>query len=314
MESKRKKRGGIAAVTVGVAALVASACGGGAATNEPIDFGYVGWPEAIAKTNIAETVVQALGYETTSTELQVPTIFQGLETGDVDVFVEAWFPTMQPILDNTEPGSVKSVVVNMPEATYSLAVNKPACDAGVTSHEDLAEHEEEFRGEIYGIEPGNDGNIIVQEMIDNDTYGLGGWELIESSTSAMLAEVDSRSRNDEWIVFTGWEPHWMGQKYDMCLLEDPEMMWGESSRVETLATASLEENEELWQFFEQMTIDQDTQATWIDMIDNSGMEPEEVALTWLRDNPETTRRWLEGVETVDGEDGFEALQEHLENQ
>jgi glycine betaine/proline transport system substrate-binding protein len=290
-----------------------SACGG-AAGSDPVDFGYVGWPEAIAKTNVAATIVEALGYETNTTELQVPTIFQGLESGELDVFVEAWFPTMQPIMDNTEPGAIKSAAVNMPEAVYSLAVNKPACDAGVTSHEDLDEYRDEFGGEIYGIEPGNDGNIIVQDMIEADTYGLGDWQLVESSTSAMLAEVDRKSQAGDWIVFTGWEPHWMGQRYDMCLLEDPEGLWGESSQVETLVTASLEEDENLWRFFTQMKLDQETQANWIDMIDNTDMEPEEVALTWLRENPEMTREWLAGVETTDGTDGFEALQEHLEQQ
>ena len=34
-------------------------------------------------------------------------------------------------------------------------------------------------------------------MIDNDTYGLGDWELVESSTSGMLAEIERHVNNDE---------------------------------------------------------------------------------------------------------------------
>ena len=55
-----------------------SACGG--ARNE-VRFGTVDWPEAIAKTNVAATVVEALGYETQIQELSVPTVFEGLESG-----------------------------------------------------------------------------------------------------------------------------------------------------------------------------------------------------------------------------------------
>jgi len=50
----------------------------------------------------------------------------------------------------------------------------------------------------------------------------------------------------------------------------------------------------------------------IDRIDNSGRQPEEVALQWLRENPETTNRWLEGVMAADGTDGAEALRRYLE--
>lgn len=110
----------------------------------------------------------------------------------------------------------------------------------------------------------------------------------------------------------------MNQKYEMFFLENPEKVWGEQSQVETLANAEfIEENEELRQLFEQFQLNADVQATWIDLIDNSGKEPAQVAQDWLRDNPDWTRQWLEGVEATDGTDGtdgFEALQQHLEEQ
>lgn len=299
-------------------ALVFSACGGsggGQASSEPVKFGTVDWPEAIAKTNISATMVEALGYETEIQQLGVPVIFKGLEQGDLDLFVEAWFPTMDTNMAAVEPGSVDRVTTNLPEATFSVAVNKEACDAGVRSHEDLDRYKEEFNGTIYGIEPGNDGNQVVIDMIKNDTYGLGDWEIVESSTNGMLSEVDRAIQDGEWVAFTGWEPHWMGQKYDMCLLEDPEMAWGGPSHVETLATADFqEENPELYQLFEQMKVDKEIQGTWIDLIDNSGKEPEQIATEWLQDNPEIANRWLEGVEASDGTPGPEALQNHLEEQ
>jgi glycine betaine/proline transport system substrate-binding protein len=150
----------------------------------------------------------------------VPTVFEGLESGDIDVFIEAWFPTMQPNLDEIDPNSVESVAINLPEATFSVAVNRPACDADVLSHEDLNDFANRFeeggQPTIFGIEPGNDGNQVVLEMIASDTYELGGWKLVESSTSGMLAEVDRRSREGEWVAFVGWEPHWMNNKFEYC--------------------------------------------------------------------------------------------------
>ena len=294
--------------------FVFGACGG---AGEDVRFGTVDWPEAIAKTHVAATVVEALGYETEIQELSVPGVFEGLESGALDIFVEAWFPTMQPNLDATDPGSIESVGINLPEATFSLAVNRTACDAGVRSHEDLDRFanrfEEDGQPTIFGIEPGNDGNQVVLDMIANDTYSLGDWKLVESSTDGMLAQVDRRTSEGEWVAFTGWEPHWMNNRYDMCLLEDPEEAWGGKSRVETLVNENFpEEYPELYEFFERMKVDRDIQAELIDQIDNSGKEPEEVALDWLKANPAVTAGWLRGVTATDGTDGFEALRRHLE--
>ena len=293
--------------------FVFGACGG--ASNE-VRFGTVDWPEAIAKTYVAATVAEALGYESEIQELSVPAVFEGLEAGQLDVFVEAWFPTMQPNLDAIDLYSVESATINLPEATFSIAVNRAACDAGLRSHEDLNNFANRFeeRGQptVYGIEPGNDGNQVVLDMIVADTYSLGDWKLVESSTDGMLAEVERRTREGEWVAFTGWEPHWMNNRYEMCLLEDPEEAWGGKSRVETLVNEDFaEEYPELYEFFEQMKVDKNIQAELIDQIDNSGKQPEEVALDWLRAHPTLTTRWLEGVTATDGTEGSEALRNYL---
>jgi glycine betaine/proline transport system substrate-binding protein len=298
-------------------AFVFGACGGGGgeSADETVNFGTVDWPEAIAKTNVASTIVDALGYQTEVQELGVPTVFQGLDTGDLDVFVEAWFPTMQTNFD--EVNDVESVTTNLEEATFSIAVNQEACEAGVTSHEDLAEFADRFEEggtpTVYGLEPGNDGNKVVLDMIENDQYNLGGWKIVESSTNGMLSEGDRRLGDGEWVAWTGWAPHWMNNRYSMCLLEDPEEAWGGPSHVETLVNNEFPEQfPELYTFFEQMVVTPEIQRELIDGIDNSGLSPEEFALQWLRDNPEVTDNWLAGIEATDGTDGAEALRSYLE--
>src|SRR5215203_2644431 len=96
-----------------VGTFMFGACGGGGEADETVNFGTVDWPEAVAKTNVASTIVDALGYQTEVQELGVPTVFQGLDTGDLDVFVEAWFPTMQTNFDEVQ--DVESVTTNLEE-------------------------------------------------------------------------------------------------------------------------------------------------------------------------------------------------------
>ena len=114
-------------------------------------------------------------------------------------------------------------------------------------------------------------------------------------------------------AWTGWEPHWMNNRYDMCLLEDPELAWGGPSHVETLVNNEFPEQfPELYTFFEQMVVTPEIQRELIDGIDNSGLPPEEFAIQWLRDNPDVTDNWLAGIEATDGTDGAEALRNYLE--
>ena len=74
-------------------------------------------------------------------------------------------------------------------------------DAGVKSLADLGANAEKFGGKIYGIEAGNDGNRIIQTMIDDAKNNLSGFTMVESSEAGMLTEAEKAIKNNEWIVF-----------------------------------------------------------------------------------------------------------------
>jgi glycine betaine/proline transport system substrate-binding protein len=69
---------------------------------------------------------------------------------------------MQTNLETIDQSEVTSAATNLPEATFSVAVNEEACEAGVRSHEDLDQYKDRFDATIFGIEHGNDGNQVVR--------------------------------------------------------------------------------------------------------------------------------------------------------
>ncbi|OZO45500.1 glycine/betaine ABC transporter substrate-binding protein, partial [Pseudomonas fluorescens] len=73
-------------------------------------------------------------------------------------------------------------------------------------------------GKIYGIEPGNDGNRLIMDMIWQDAFGLNGFEVVESTEQGMLAQVARADRKGDPVVFLGWEPHPMNASFDMSYL------------------------------------------------------------------------------------------------
>ncbi len=291
------------------------------AEQKAVRFGSVNWPGVTVKTEVVSQVVQALGYETEINQLQVPAIFKALSMGQLDVFMGCWLPTMdnyvKPYLAKEQ---IELLATNLSKTEYRNAVPAYVWDAGVTSLTDLdkPEYRDKFdrngdgTPEIYGIEPGNDGNKLIIDAIESDTYGLGDWDMIPSSTAGMLSQVKKAAKDNEWIVFLGWEPHWMNLEWDLKYLDDPEKIWGEpgATHVDTATRAGLnKESPNLGAFLKQVVIQADWQSKWIMGYTYEGNEPEDVARVWIENNLDKVAAWLEGVTTRDGsQDGLSAVQ------
>ena len=62
------------------------------ADDATLDFGVPAWPGITVKTEIAEQLLNPLGYDTQTHEIGLQVIYQGMESGDVDAFLGAWLP------------------------------------------------------------------------------------------------------------------------------------------------------------------------------------------------------------------------------
>lgn len=284
---------------------------------DEVRFVEVAWLDIEVTTATTRLVLESLGYETTSDMVSVPVAYEALATEEADIFLGNWMPSMASIANPhiEEDGTVESVRANLEGARYTLAVPQYVHDAGVTSVADLADHQEEFGAEIYGIEPGNDGNQLIQEMIEDDAFGLGDFELVESSEAGMLSEVGSRTRNEEWIVFLGWEPHPMNTQHDIAYLADADDYFGPDYGGATVYTnvraGYLEEAPNVGTFLENLEFTLDMENELMLMVDAEGMEAREAAQEWLQENPAILEDWLDGVRSVDGRDGLEVVRAEL---
>jgi glycine betaine/proline transport system substrate-binding protein len=192
-----------------------------------------------------------------------------------------------------------------------LAVPKYAWDAGVKSHADLNRFADRFDNKIIGIEPGNDGNKLVLDMIKNNTYGLRKWELVEGSAEAMMIAVGTAFKQKEWVVWLGWSPHWMNMVYDIKYLEDPLQVWGsEPEIVRTVARADLEKDKpNVFKLFSQLKVTPEIQNNWINEYSRKKRKPEQVAKEWIRNNLGIVDQWVYGVTAVNGERARDVIRE-----
>ena len=276
-----------------------------------VRFSDVGWTDITATTALTSTVLNAIGYEAEAQVLSVPVTYTSLKNGDIDVFLGNWMPTMEAdIAPYREEGSVEVVRTNLEGAKYTLAVNSAGAQLGIRNFADIAAHADALDESIYGIEPGNDGNRLIQDMLDTDAFGLKDFKVVESSEQGMLAQVARATKRDKPVVFLGWEPHPMNANFDLTYLEGGDDFFGPNlggATVDTNVRAGyLDECTNVGQLLKNLTFTLAMENEVMGAILDDGQEPLDAARDWLTANPDSLEAWLEGVTTIDGKPALDA--------
>ncbi|NRQ15705.1 choline ABC transporter substrate-binding protein [Ensifer sesbaniae] len=305
------------ACAVSVVALTA----GQAAAAEPescatVRFSDVGWTDITATTATVSTVLKGLGYETDIKVLSVPVTYTSLKNKDIDVFLGNWMPTQEndirPYLDDK---SVESFGPNLVGAKYTLATNAKGAELGIKDFKDIASKKDALDGKIYGIEPGNDGNRLIIDMVDKDTFGLKGFEVVESSEQGMLAQVARAEKDGSPIVFLGWEPHPMNANFKLTYLSGGDDIFGANyggAEVFTNVRAGYTtECPNVGKLLTNLKFSLQMENEIMGKILNDGQEPDKAAEEWLKANPTAIDPWLAGVTAKDGGDGLAAVKAAL---
>lgn len=296
-----------AALTIGSTAMAAEdSCG-------TVRFGQVNWTGVTAKTETAAWLLEQVGYKTDVITASVPIMFQSLATNERDAFLGLWLPTQRSMIkDEMKKGSMDIVTKNLEGAKYTVGVSQAAWEAGVKHFKDLDEFKEKFGGTIYGIEAGNDGNRIILQMIEDDVYGLGDWELQPSSAAGMLTQVERRHNRDKWAAWLAWAPHPMTLNIDMKFLEGGAEYWGPNQGGATVYTVT--NTGYAWkcpnvgQFLENYTFTVEEQSQMAAYVINQDMSYAEAGRELIKEKPELLARWFDNggtyqtgpVKTADG--------------
>lgn len=284
-----------------------------------VNFSDVGWTDITVTTAVASTLLDALGYTTKTTMISVPVTYKSLADGkNMDVFLGNWMPTMEnDIKPYRDAGTVETVRANLENAKYTLAVPEALYNKGLKDFADLPKFKQELGAKIYGIEPGNDGNRMIQTMIDKNAFGLkdAGFKVVESSEAAMLSQVDRAQRRGTDVVFLGWEPHPMNTRYKMKYLTGGDDFFGPNYGQATIYTNTRkgysEECSNVGQLLKNLVFSLDMESTLMGEVLDKKIKPNVAAKAWLKQNPQVLDTWLAGVTTLDGKPGLEAVKASL---
>lgn len=281
-----------------------------------VRFADIGWTDITATTALTSTVLEGLGYKPKVTIATVPIAFAGVKKKQIDAFLGYWSPSMTPIVEPfLKDNGIKVLEKpNLVGAKYTLAVPTYAYEAGLKSFADIAKFKDKLDGKLYGIEPGNDGNALIQGMITKDQFGLKGFKMVESSEAGMLTEVSRSVKQKKWIVFLGWAPHPMNVQQKITYLSGGDDVFGANygeAKVYTVTATDLATrcpNVDKLITNLEFSVDMENQVMLPIM---AKMVPKVAAKNWLKKNPAALDKWLDGVQTVDGKPGLPAVKKYL---
>jgi glycine betaine/proline transport system substrate-binding protein len=277
-----------------------------------VRFSDVGWTDVTATTALVTQLLRSIGYSPTVTVLSVPVTFASIQNNDIDVFLGNWMPAQEADRGHyVEDGTVVVIGANLTGAKYTLAVPAYTYAAGLQDFKDIQHFGPALNDSIYGIEPGNDGNRHVLEMLKQNQFSLGGFKLIESSEQGMLAQVERAYRDQKPIVFLAWEPHPMNMRFDLKYLSGGDEVFGPNFGGATIYTVTRKGYSaacpNIGRLLTNLKFTLRGESEMMAAILDRHETPESAATEWLKANPTATKAWLAGVLTFEGRPAATAL-------
>jgi glycine betaine/proline transport system substrate-binding protein len=279
------------ALTAGALAL---SLGTGAYAADSIKIGWTAWSDAEFVTKLTQRILEErMDYEVELVQTDIAPQYQGLSTGDLDVMLMSWQPGTHGDYVEKVCNDVVPLGILYTHARLGWAVPAYIPKETLASIEDLnkAEVKEKLDETITGIDPGAGITRLSKEAIEE--YDLDDYELQISSGAGMTAALERATRRNEWIVVTGWSPHWMFGAYELRYLEDPKEVLGSFERVVALArTGFYQEDIDAASFISRIQIPiDDLQSAMYDAQETSY---EDAVTKYIENNEARINYWVTG--------------------
>ena len=257
---------------------------------ETVELIYVEWSTEVASTNVVRAVLQEkLGYEVEMTPVSGAAMWQGTASGDADGMVAAWLPTTHGHYLEKVKDQVVDLGPNLDGTKIGLVVPSYVT---IDSIEELDANADKFNGKIIGIDPGAGLMSKTEKVIEE--YGIENLELIEGSGATMTAALANAIKRDEWVVVTGWTPHWKFAEWDLKYLEDPKNVYGGAEQIHTIVRKGLKEDmPEVYRFLDNFEWTPEEMQQVMVWNREEGAKPYENAKRWINENPEKVQAWLQ---------------------
>lgn len=252
-----------------------------------ISIGYVNWSEGIAMSYLAKAMLEEQGYKVTLKNADIAPIFTSVAAGKVDLFLDAWLPNTH--VDYMRQYGDRLEIVGVPFDNARLGLAVPSY-VTINTIEELETNKERFNNEIIGIDIGASLMNLTEDVVKEYDLSL---KLMPSSGPTMTAFLQKSVEHNEWIVVTGWMPHWMFSRYNLKFLEDSKGIYGNAEHIAAVATKGFSQTHpDVARFFRNFKFTGDQLSELMDIMEQYPMQELEGAKVWLKKHPEIVDLFL----------------------
>ena len=214
----------------------------------------------IAHTEFAESIFQAevlkeivrqkLGIAAEGILVTNPETWKMIAEGKADVTMSSWLPYVDADLAQQYGAHVENLGPNLRGCKFGLVV--PAY-VTVKSIPEIKNYSGKFKNKIYALQRRTKVSQCTARALKE--YGLSDFTIDYSDEETMLQAVGQAIQNNEWVVMTGWQPHYKFSVYDLKFLEDPNGVFGKEEHLTTLVRQDLRaENKELYEIIKNFKL------------------------------------------------------------
>lgn len=261
--------------------------------DKTIDFVYVNWAEGIGMVNVAKVILEENGYTVNLKNTDVAPLYASLAKGRSDVFLEAWLPVQDKEYIKRYGASIDSLSLIYDNAKVGFVVPEYVT---IDSIDELNEQKEKFDEKIIGIDAGAGTMQIAEEAVSEYDLEL---DLTSSSESGMTSTLKREIEKENWVVVTGWRPHWKFSRWDLKILEDPKKTFGEDEKIISFSRKGFKEDQpEVAAFIEKMYYEDDDINTLMEVFEEIS-DNEEAAKEWIKNHKDLVKGWLPDGMNID---------------
>src|SRR5215211_3641252 len=278
-------------LTVGT---LATGCSGLGALSggKQLTLGYIDWDENVAVSTLTKVLLEEkFGHEVElqrSDEAVLKQVYSGVAGGELDAFQDVWIPNQKEYLSEVEDD------VDQLDPWFEGKTEQGIAVPYYMEVRSLSKLDHAGTDMINGIEP---GSAVMPQIEDKVIPGYHlDMKLVESSTTAMLSELDTAYRMRQPIVFFGWSPHWMNTRYDIRYLKDPRDLQGrfnDSAEISSIVNENLSEDDPAaYRLIKSIALSKDEVNQMEEDINEAG-DPEAGVKAWLEDNRSVVQPWIQ---------------------
>lgn len=247
---------------------------------------YPNWAEGIAFTYLAKVALENNGYEVELTNLEPGLIYGELskDNSKGDVFLDAWLPNTHKDYWADYGDKLVKLGESFSNGTTGLVVPSYVT---INSIDQLNANKAKFDGKIIGIGGGAGIHANTEKAIQE--YNLD-FEQITSSGPAMVASLEKAISKNEWIVVTGWKPHFMWATNDLKYLDDPKNVYPKDVCAIISRRGFKEDMPKAAQFFGNFNLTEDQLYSLMSQIREK--DEEQGAQNWYEANKALVDGWF----------------------